>query len=67
MNKKLSIITALLFFVLSIFTSCEKINTDSPYIDGLSINNYPIIDGSTSTLPLNRVIACELLGLNYEW
>ena len=67
MNTKFSIITALLFFVLSIFTSCEKINTDSPYIDGLSINNYPIIDGSTSTLPLNRVIACELLGLNYEW
>ncbi len=47
-----------------IVASCEKINTDSPYIDGLSIENYPIIDGSTSTLPLNRVIACELLGLN---
>ena len=67
MHTKFSIITALLFSVLSIFTSCEKIHTDSPYIDGLSIDNYPIIDGSTSTLPLNRVIACQLLGLNYEW
>jgi len=57
----------LLFYILSVFTSCEKINTDSPYIDGLSIDNYPIIDGSTSTLPLNRVIACELMGLNYHW
>jgi len=57
----------LLFYILSVFTSCEKINTDSPYIDGLSIENYPIIDGSTSTLPLNRVIACELMGLNYHW
>jgi len=67
MNTKLLIITTLPFFVLSVFTSCEKINTDSPYIEGLSIDNYPIIDGSTSTLPLNRVIASELLGLTYEW
>ena len=67
MNTKFSTITILLFFVMSVFMSCEKINTDSPHIEGLSIQNYPIMDGSTSTLPLNRVIACELLGLNYEW
>jgi phosphate transport system substrate-binding protein len=58
---------SLTFLTILIVVSCEKINTDSPYIDGLSIENYPIIDGSTSTLPLNRVIACELLGLNYQW
>lgn len=28
---------------------------------------YPRVDGSTSTLPLARVIACELLGLDYGW
>lgn len=67
MNTKNSIITISLFFILSVFTSCEKINTDSPFIEGLSIENYPIIDGSTSTMPLNRVIACELMGLNYQW
>ena len=67
MNTKFSTITTSLFFVLSVFTSCEKINPDSPYIEGLSIANYPIIDGSTSTLPLNRIIACELLGLKYHW
>lgn len=51
-----------------LMVSCEKIpNTESPYIEGLSINNYPVIDGSTSTLPLNTVIACELLGLDYQW
>jgi len=59
---------ALLASLLSILTNCEKEElTDSPYINGLSIDNYPIIDGSTSTLPLNMVIACELLGLNYQW
>ena len=67
MKLKFSAIMTLLFYILSVFTSCEKINTDSPYIDGLSIDNYPIIDGSTSTLPLNRVIACKLMGLNYHW
>lgn len=51
-----------------ILTSCDKEpKTVSPYIDGLSISNYPVIDGSTSTLPLNTVIACELMGLNYHW
>ena len=60
--------SALLASSLFIFTCCEKEeSTDSLYIDGLSIDNYPIIDGSTSTLPLNTVIACELLGLNYQW
>jgi phosphate transport system substrate-binding protein len=67
MYTKFSTITIFLSIVLSVFTGCEKVNTDSPYIEGLSIENYPIIDGSTSTLPLNRVIACELLGLNYQW
>ena len=33
----------------------------------VTIDDYPKIDGSTSTLPLARVIACELLGLNFEW
>ena len=54
---------------LFICTSCTKDeeDTESPYVEGLSIGTFPIIDGSTSTLPLNRVIACELMGLGYEW
>lgn len=33
----------------------------------VSIETYPRVDGSTSTLPLARVIACELLGVPYRW
>jgi len=33
----------------------------------LTLENYPHIDGSTSNLPLARVIACELFGVSYEW
>ncbi len=38
-----------------------------PLIDGLTLDNFPVMDGSTSTDPLVRTIACELLGYNYKW
>jgi len=67
--NRFALITVLLLIAVFICTSCdeEEISTKSPYIEGLTIDNYPIIDGSTSTLPLNTVIACELMGLNYKW
>lgn len=66
--NRFSLITVLALSALCICTGCDReINTESPYIEGLTIDNYPIIDGSTSTLPLNTVIACELMGLNYQW
>jgi len=34
-------------------------------IEGLTIENYPVIDGSTSAESLNILIACKLLGLRY--
>ena len=36
-------------------------------IDGLTLDNYPIVDGSTSTNPLNNIIAARLLGYKYNW
>ena len=36
-------------------------------IDGISTDNYPRVDGSTSTVPLNYIIAAKLLDLEYEW
>ena len=70
MNRLTFNIVVLVLFATVFCMSCNKEkeeSTISPYIEGLSIDNYPIIDGSTSTLPLNTVIACELMGLNYEW
>ena len=61
-------------FVLALFaiifcTSCEKdLETmKSPIINGLSFDNYPITDCSTSASPLNTLIACELLGIGSRW
>ena len=69
-RNRFSLVTALLLTAIFICTSCdneEEESTISPYIEGLSIDTYPTIDGSTSTLPLNTLIACELMGLNYQW
>ena len=36
-------------------------------INGINTDNYPRVDGSTSTEPLNTLIACKLFGWRYEW
>jgi len=64
--KKINLFPVLALFAMVVYTSCER-STVSPHIEGLTIENYPIIDGSTSTLPLNAIIACELMGLTFEW
>lgn len=38
-----------------------------PSAPRVTLETYPRVDGSTSTHPLARVIACELLGLGYRW
>ncbi|MDR0814502.1 MAG: substrate-binding domain-containing protein [Bacteroidales bacterium] len=61
--KKIYLLGGLL--CLALF-ACNK---DDAVVDlsGLTIDNYPIVDGSTSTQPLSMIIACKLLGINYEW
>jgi phosphate transport system substrate-binding protein len=59
-------------FILSvvIYTGCDLLfgaNIESSIIQGLTLNNYPKVDGSTSTAPLNAIIACGLLGIDYRW
>lgn len=36
-------------------------------VNEVNFENYPRVDGSTSTKPLNALIACKLLGIRYEW
>lgn len=58
----------LLLLVLSI-TSCNADEAPENNMDlhGITIENFPIIDGSDSTEPLRRILACNLLGFDYEW
>ena len=49
--------------------SCKKQSEHAGFIgiEGITMENYPRVDGSTSTNPLNYIIAARLLGLDYEW
>jgi phosphate transport system substrate-binding protein len=39
-----------------------------PYPDlGIRLDNYPRVDGSTSTQPLQMIVACRLFGMPTEW
>ena len=42
-------------------------NSGNNNLDSLTINNYPKVDGSTSAHPLQVLIACKLLGVEYSW
>lgn len=69
--KTAAIVLSMILFC----TSCDKQNeeeeeeddTFSPLIEGLTIDSYPHVDGSTSTAPLNMILACKLLGVDYNW
>ena len=52
-------------------TDCDKDDEQGKgepvSIEDISFENYPSVDGSTSTRVLNQMIACKLLGVRYEW
>jgi len=52
----------LLLITLFVFT----IHSYSQGIEGITLENYPRMDGSTSTEPLNRIIAKNLLDINFD-
>ncbi|MDR2953582.1 MAG: substrate-binding domain-containing protein [Prevotella sp.] len=65
--KNIAFITSLVLSAIFICVGCDK-EDDYPFrISGLTIDNYPSMDGSTSTEPLNTLIACKLLGWRYQW
>jgi len=61
-NKILLILVCSIFSVNFLFSQ-QKVQG----ISGLNIDNYPRVDGSSSTEPLNTIIACKLLGWRYAW
>jgi phosphate transport system substrate-binding protein len=45
----------------------DDIDPRRKIVEGFTFDNYPLVDGSTSTEPLNILLACKLLGFNYKW
>ena len=70
MKKILVVFNAVLILSAGLIcTSCDNDEKEikSSIIEGLTIDNYPKVDGSTSTGPLNTIIACKLLNVKYKW
>lgn len=68
--NRLALISVLIFFVIIIFTGCDKENDENEEfvgIENISFENYPKVDGSTSSSVLNMMVACKLLGTSYRW
>ena len=63
--RYLSIFTVIVLSLI-VCTSCDK-EEIFVGIENISFENYPKVDGSTSTSTLNQMIACKLLGLRHEW
>jgi len=58
----------LLILVCSIFSANFLFSQqDFQGISGINATNYPRVDGSTSTNPLNYIVAAKLLDAEYEW
>jgi phosphate transport system substrate-binding protein len=60
------------FLAVLLFNGCPAEEEDDIYpqlkiVEGFTFGNYPKVDGSTSTEPLNILIACKLLGIKHEW
>lgn len=71
--------SAYLFLVLlaGLFSGCQRAETSDPVItpttpqmvslEGLNLASYPLVDGSTSALPLQQVIACHIFQVECGW
>ena len=59
--------TVLVLSAIVVCAGCGKENDNIKGIEGISFENYPKVDGSTSARALNVMVACKLLGVRYEW
>ena len=69
--NRIRLVTVLVSCVVIICTSCDNNEPTNKGgiigIEGITFENYPKVDGSTSTSVLNTMVACKLLGVNYIW
>jgi phosphate transport system substrate-binding protein len=59
-----------LIILLSIISCNDQSDDDIShefYIENLTMENYPKVNGSTSTEPLQVLIACKLFDIEYAW
>ena len=56
------------FMSVACISSCSSEEIpDITTLPDITINNFPIIDGSDSTDPLRDLLMCKILGFEYKW
>ena len=64
---KIPLYPAIILVIMSC-SGCDDAEVERDFsIADLTIDNYPKVDGSTSAEPLQVLIACKLLGVEYSW
>lgn len=56
-----------LFLMFSTSCSGDDTNNVSPVLEGMSPENFPVLDGSDSTEPLRDILMCRIFGFQYKW
>jgi phosphate transport system substrate-binding protein len=61
------LVLSIIIIIASCKTEIDDIDQRLKIIEGFTFENYPKVDGSTSTEPLSILMACKLLGIRHEW
>ena len=53
--------------VIILLSACGKADEDYKMLSGISLEEWPLTDCSTSTKPARDLVAYKLLGVPYKW
>lgn len=67
MKKNIYLHIVSLFLLFSTSCSGDDTNNVSPVLEGMSPENFPVLDGSDSTEPLRDILMCRIFGFQYKW
>lgn len=67
MKKYIYLYIVCCFFLSS--ASCIGNDTTDvcSFVEGITLDNFPTLDGSDSTEPLREILMCKILGFQYKW
>ena len=66
---KIRVFLSLLLLSVAVFSVYAEDEVEQAIvgIEGISIRNFPVLDGSDSTEPLRNILMSRLLGFDYKW
>lgn len=67
MKKNFYLHIVSLFLLFSTSCSGDDTNNVSPVLEGMTPENFPVLDGSDSTEPLRDILMCRIFGFQYKW